>query len=51
MDAWHKNWQFHFTPTYSSWINQVEIFFRSLPGSVYVEDRSRSCNTDQSLSY
>ncbi|OMI17463.1 hypothetical protein BUQ74_10265 [Leptospira weilii serovar Heyan] len=27
MDAWHKNWHFHFTPTYSSWINQVEIFF------------------------
>lgn len=25
--ARHENWHFHFTPTYSSWINQVEIFF------------------------
>jgi transposase len=23
----HPNWNFHFTPTYSSWINQVECWF------------------------
>ena len=23
----HPNWKFHFTPTYSSWINQVECWF------------------------
>jgi len=23
----HPSWQFHFTPTYSSWINQIEIWF------------------------
>jgi len=23
----NKNWKFHFTPTYSSWINQVETWF------------------------
>jgi transposase len=23
----NKNWKFHFTPTYSSWINQVESWF------------------------
>ena len=25
--AAHPNWHFHFTPTYSSWLNQVEIWF------------------------
>ena len=23
----HPNWKFHFTPTYSSWLNQVECWF------------------------
>lgn len=23
----HRNWHFHFTPTYSSWLNQIEIWF------------------------
>jgi len=30
VDEWmsrHPNWKFHFTPTYSSWLNQVEIWF------------------------
>lgn len=29
-DRWlarHRNVEFHFTPTYSSWLNQVEIWF------------------------
>lgn len=26
LDA-HRNWHFHFTPTYSSWLNQIEIWF------------------------
>lgn len=25
--AAHSNWHFHFTPTYSSWLNQIEIWF------------------------
>jgi len=25
--ATHPNVHFHFTPTYSSWLNQVEIWF------------------------
>lgn len=25
--AMHKRWHVHFTPTYSSWLNQVEIWF------------------------
>ncbi|SKB08989.1 DDE superfamily endonuclease, partial [Prosthecobacter debontii] len=31
--AWlarHPRWQLHFTPTYSSWLNQVERFFSDL---------------------
>lgn len=26
----HPKWHFHFTPTYSSWLNQVEIWFSML---------------------
>lgn len=26
----HPNWHFHFTPTYSSWLNQIEIWFSIL---------------------
>jgi transposase len=26
----HPNVEFHFTPTYSSWLNQVEIWFSKL---------------------
>jgi transposase len=26
----HPNWRFHFTPTYSSWLNQIEIWFSIL---------------------
>lgn len=26
----HPNWKFHFTPTYSSWLNQIEIWFSIL---------------------
>ena len=29
----HPNVRFHFTPTYSSWLNQVEIWFSILQGS------------------
>ena len=25
--AKNQNWEFHFTPTYSSWLNQIEIWF------------------------
>ena len=35
-DRWlarHPNVHFHFTPTYSSWINQIEIWFSILQGS------------------
>lgn len=28
--ARHPGWHFHFTPTYSSWLNQVEIWFSML---------------------
>jgi len=29
----HPNVRFHFTPTYSSWLNQIEIWFSILQGS------------------
>ena len=35
-DRWlerHKNVHFHFTPTYASWLNQVEIWFSILSRS------------------
>ena len=32
--AAHANVQFHFTPTYSSWLNQVEIWFSKLQREV-----------------
>ena len=35
-DRWlarHPNVRFHFTPTYSSWLNQIEIWFSILQGS------------------
>ncbi|HYL38830.1 MAG TPA: IS630 family transposase, partial [Bryobacteraceae bacterium] len=32
--AAHPNVQFHFTPTYSSWLNQVEIWFSKLQRQV-----------------
>ena len=32
--AVHPNVQFHFTPTYSSWLNQVEIWFSKLQREV-----------------
>ena len=32
--AAHPNVQFHFTPTYSSWLNQVEIWFSKLQREV-----------------
>src|SRR5271166_369561 len=32
--ARHSNVQFHFTPTYSSWLNQVEIWFSKLQRDV-----------------
>jgi transposase len=32
--AAHQNVQFHFTPTYSSWLNQVEIWFSKLQRQV-----------------
>jgi putative transposase len=28
--ALHPRFQVHFTPTYSSWLNQVEIWFRHI---------------------
>ncbi len=34
-DRWlarHRNVRFHFTPTYSSWLNQIEIWFSILQG-------------------
>jgi len=31
--ARHPNVRFHFTPTYSSWLNQIEIWFSILQGS------------------
>ena len=30
----HRNVQLHFTPTYSSWLNQVEIWFSKLEREV-----------------
>ena len=33
LDA-HPNVQFHFTPTYSSWLNQVELWFSKLQRDV-----------------
>ena len=46
-DAWlarHKNVFFHFTPTYASWLNQVEIWFsilqrRALAGASFTSPR------------
>jgi transposase len=35
-DRWlarHRNVRFHFTPTYSSWLNQIEIWFSILQGN------------------
>jgi len=32
--AQHPNVEFHFTPTYSSWLNQVEIWFSKLQRDV-----------------
>ena len=32
--AQHRNVDFHFTPTYSSWLNQVEIWFSKLQREV-----------------
>jgi transposase len=32
--ARHSNVEFHFTPTYSSWLNQVEISFSKLQRDV-----------------
>jgi len=35
-DRWlarHPNVRFHFTPTYSSWLNQIEIWFSILQGN------------------
>jgi hypothetical protein len=32
--ARHRNVAFHFTPTYSSWLNQVEIWFSKLQREV-----------------
>ena len=32
--ATHLNVHFHFTPTYSSWLNQVEIWFSKLERDV-----------------
>ena len=32
--AEHPNVQFHFTPTYSSWLNQVESWFSKLQREV-----------------
>jgi transposase len=28
--SWHKNVHLHFTPTYSSWLNQVELWFAKI---------------------
>jgi transposase len=30
----HRNVHFHFTPTYSSWLNQVEIWFSNVERDV-----------------
>jgi transposase len=33
VSAWleaHPRWQFHFTPTHASWLNQIELFFSIL---------------------
>jgi transposase len=32
--AMHPNVHFHFTPTYSSWLNQVEIWFSEVERDV-----------------
>ena len=35
-DRWlarHPNVRFHFTPTYSSWLNQIEVWFSILQGN------------------
>ena len=46
-DRWlqrHKNVHFHYTPTYSSWLNQVEVWFsilsrRALRGASFTSPR------------
>jgi transposase len=31
---WHPNVRLHFTPTYSSWLNQVELWFAKIERDV-----------------
>ncbi len=46
-DRWlqrHKNVHFHYTPTYSSWLNQIEVWFsilsrRALQGASFTSPR------------
>ena len=46
-DRWlqrHKNVHFHYTPTYSSWLNQIEVWFsilsrRALRGASFTSPR------------
>ena len=38
----HPNVHFHFTPTYSSWLNQVEIWFSKLERDVIAHEISTS---------
>jgi transposase len=37
----NPNAKLHFTPTYSSWLNQVEIWFARLEREVIMKDLSR----------
>ncbi len=38
--ARRPRWHIHFTPTYASWLNQVERFFALSPNASSGEDRS-----------
>jgi len=49
----HPNVRLHFTPTYSSWLNQVELWFskieRDVPGARHLYVRRRPRSQDSSL--
>jgi DDE superfamily endonuclease len=45
-DLWlarHPNVHFHYTPTHTSWLNQIEVWFSVLSGKSVKEDRSDAC--------
>ena len=43
--ARHPNVRLHFTPTYSSWLNQIEIWFSILQGSSWPAPASPTSNS------